>query len=113
VSLGDDRPRFEQLRTQVGPFNPADLDEDGGFNVDKWLARLTIKHVYWEDKSRLRKDWGSDLQVADRTVAPSTPKRVDELPLANQAPPERSRPDSRVPLRRDKQVPLGYVEKKG
>jgi hypothetical protein len=25
---------------QVGPFDPADLDADGTFNVDKWVARL-------------------------------------------------------------------------
>lgn len=36
---------------QVGPFNPADLDDDGTFNVDKYFARIRAKHgvnAAWE-----------------------------------------------------------------
>jgi hypothetical protein len=45
----DDRPRSEQLRTQRGEFNPADLDPDGVFNVGKWMAR---RDEAWESFHR-------------------------------------------------------------
>jgi hypothetical protein len=51
MSLGDDRPRSEQLRTQRGPFDPADLDEDGVFSVTKWLSR---RDEAWEREHRDR-----------------------------------------------------------
>jgi hypothetical protein len=48
----DDRPREEQLKKQVGPFRSEDLDEDGVFSPDKWLARLTIANRAWEAAHR-------------------------------------------------------------
>ena len=53
----DERPRSEQVRSQRGEFNPADLDNDGVFNTDKWLARLAVKHAGWERRNAWRKDW--------------------------------------------------------
>lgn len=57
MSVKDDRPRSEQLRTQRGPFNKLDLDPDGVFNPDKWLARMSAKHAEWERRNNFRKDW--------------------------------------------------------
>lgn len=51
MSAKDDRPRSEQLRTQRGPFNSADLDPD------RWLARMSVKHAEWERRNNFRKDW--------------------------------------------------------
>lgn len=47
--IGDPRPREDQLKTQVGPFNPQDLDEDGGFNPSKYIARIRKKHNDYRD----------------------------------------------------------------
>lgn len=42
---------------QIGPFDPADLDADGTFNVDKSCARLRLKHRDWNTKHNWRPEW--------------------------------------------------------
>jgi hypothetical protein len=47
--LGGDGTKYDAMGhiVQRGPFNPADLDENGDFIVDKFIARLQEKHREW------------------------------------------------------------------